>query len=139
MDRHRRCSLDGSRCAESVELNESLKPLQFVQATPETAQCRKILHACAAKSWREEFAKKLSGEQHVVKVTDEHGRHRKTDGNELVAALITSLKDQLRTIDWLNSKKVGISCEEEAVEWTVEDHENVWDNMTGMRWSPEAV
>ena len=39
----------------------------------------------------------------------------------------------------LNSTTVGISCEEEPVEWTAEDHENICDNIFGKRLSLEAV
>ena len=56
-----------------------------------------------------------------------------------MAAIITGLKHQLRTIGLLHWTKFGISCEEEPTEWTAEDHDNICDNILGKRLSPEAV
>ena len=39
----------------------------------------------------------------------------------------------------LNSTTLVISCEAEPVEGTAEDYENISDNITGERLSPEAV
>ena len=58
---------------------------------------------------------------------------------KLVAALIKGLENQSRTISGLNSTTVGISCQEEPIEWTAEDYENICDNITGKRLSLEAV
>ena len=58
---------------------------------------------------------------------------------QLVAAMITGPKEKLRTIGWLNSTNVGISCEEEPIEWTAEDGDIICDNITDTRLSPEAV
>ena len=60
------------------------------------------------------------------------------NGREKVAAIITCLTDQSKTTGWLWSTTVGISCEEEPMEWTAEDYHGVCDN-TGKRLSPEAV
>ena len=54
-------------------------------------------------------------------------------------ATTTGLKVQLRTISRLNSTTVGISCAEEPIEWTAEDYENIYDNITSKRLSLEAV
>ena len=47
---------------------------------------------------------------------------------KLVAAVLPGLNDQLTTSGWLNPVTVGIPCEEEPVEWTAEDYENMCDN-----------
>ena len=52
---------------------------------------------------------------------------------------ITDRKEQSRKIGWLNWATVGISCEEEPVEWTAEDYDSICDNITVKRLSPEAV
>ena len=56
-----------------------------------------------------------------------------------VAAIITGLKDHLRAIGWPNLTIVGISCEEEATEWTADDCENICDNITSKGLKPESV
>ena len=39
----------------------------------------------------------------------------------------------------MNSTTVGISCDEELVEWTAEDYDGVCDNITAKRLRPDAV
>ena len=39
----------------------------------------------------------------------------------------------------MKSTTVGVSGEEEPVEWNVEDYKNICDNLTGQRLSPEAL
>ena len=75
----------------------------------------------------------------IAKRLSELQRNRQAPPKKLVAAINTGLKDQLTTIGWLNSTTVGVSCEEEIVEWTTEDHQNICDNNTGKRLSPEVV
>ena len=65
-------------------------------------------------------------------------RSRQVHPKELVAAIFTGLKDQFRTIVWLSSTTVGVSCDEEAIKWTTEDYENICDNITGKVSSSEA-
>ena len=77
-----------------------------------------------------EFVKKLSGEEHDVKVwtwlsdpamiakrLSELQRIRHVRPKMLVAASITGLKDPWRVIGWLNSTTVGISGKEESIVW----------------------
>ena len=121
----------GFKWEESGELND--------------CEGRYIMHAHLedSKSWHEE---------HVVKSDGEHGRHPKTDDmveqcakvarrlselqrnqqahqKKLVAAITIGLKDKSRTIGWLSSTAVGISCEEEPNEWTTEYYDNIYDNI----------
>ena len=52
---------------------------------------------------------------------------------------MSDLKDQLRTTVWLSSTTVGICREEEPIDWTGEDYDNVCDNITSKTLSPQAV
>ena len=140
--------IGGSNCARSGGLSESQKSLQFVCKLFEKQgrEGRYFLHAQPkkSKSWHEEFVKNLTGEDHVEKVTvnmdgnakpttrssnapiivkifGELQRSPQVRPKKLVAAIITGLKDQLRTIGWLNSTTFGISFKEEAVEWIAEE------------------
>ena len=142
-----------SMCAESGALNVSLNSIQFVIKLYETqhSEGRYFVHAHSddAKSWRGEFVKKLSGEEKVtvnmdgiakpttpmiVKRLSGWQRGRQVRPKE---ACSTGLQDQLRTIGRLNSKTVGF--QEEPIEWTADDYENISDNITGKTLSPEAV
>ena len=75
----------------------------------------------------------------IAKRLSELQRCRQSHPKEFVAATIMCMKDQLRTIGRLSSTTVGTSPKEELIEWTAEDFDNICDNITGKRWSPEAV
>ena len=121
---------------ESGELKESLKSLQFVIILCERQRNEERYHIHAhpadSKSWHEGFVLKLSDEENGVKVTvnmtasrntlSDVQRSRQIRPKKLVTAIVTGLKDQLSTI-----------------EWTVEDHEKICDNITGKKLCPEDV
>ena len=56
-----------------------------------------------------------------------------------VAAIIRGLKDQLRTIGWLEPTTLGICCEEEPNDSAAEDYDDFSDDIIGKRLSPEAA
>ena len=87
----------------------------------------------------EKTTSRLSDAPVIAKRSSLLQRSRQVHPKKLVAALITGLKDQLRTIGCRNSTTVGISCEEEPTEWTAEDYGNICDTITGERLSPEAL
>ena len=73
--------IGGSSCAESGDMNESLKSLQFVFRLYEKhrREGRYFMQAQpeVSKSWHEEeFVKKLSGETACCERDGEHGRHQ---------------------------------------------------------------
>ena len=166
MDRKPTWLMGGSRCAKSGKLREPLNALQFAFKLYEIqrSQGTYFMHTHPKKSmtWHEEFVKQSSGEEHLVKVIVNmdciakptswlsHApkiakrssllqRSRQVHPKKLVAAIITGLMDQLRTIGWLNWTTVGIYCEEEPIELSAEDYDNICDTITGERLSPEAL
>ena len=49
------------------------------------------------------------------------------------------MRDKLKTNGWLNAATVRVACKEEPVERTVEDDEDICNDITGKNMCPEAV
>ena len=75
----------------------------------------------------------------VTEKLNESQRSRQVHPKNLLAAIHAGLRGQLKTIGWLNSTTDGISWEEEPIEWTAGEFENICNDIAGEKLSPEAV
>ena len=73
----------------------------------------------------------------VKKKLSELQRSGQVRPQKRVAAIMTGSEGPVGTYSWLNPTTVEISCEEEPTEWTAIDCDNICDNITGKRFSPE--
>ena len=55
------------------------------------------------------------------------------------ADVLRGLRCELELRGWLSNLTVGATCEEEPVAWTVDDYDNIRDNVTGQRLDPAKV